>query len=179
MAFLSIPNVAIRGISACVPHGIEEVRNISFYNQEEAEKTIATTGVERKHVSDNSTTGSDLSLQAAENLLQHLDWERESIEALCYVTQTPDYMEHPTGFVLHEKLGLSEDCMVLDLYHGCPGWVVGLSALSSVVSLGSVKRALLFAADTISRAYSQQDREKVPLFGDCATVTAIEWGGEI
>ena len=40
MAFLKIDNVAIRGISACVPPKVEENRDIPFYTQEEAEKVI-------------------------------------------------------------------------------------------------------------------------------------------
>lgn len=177
MAYLSIPNVAIRGIGACVPRDIEEVADIPFYTADEAAKTIATTGVEHKHVASEKITGSDLSLKAAEELLSKLGWERDSISAICYVTQTPDFMEHPTGFVLHEKLGLPEDCMVLDLYHGCPGLVLGLSSIASLMSHGTINRALLFASDTFSRAYSQQDREKRPLFGDCGTVTALEFIG--
>ena len=50
MAFLSIPNVAIKGISACVPPKVEENRNIPFYTSEEVEKVIESTGVERKHI---------------------------------------------------------------------------------------------------------------------------------
>ena len=43
MAFLKIPNVAIKGISACVPPGVEENRDIPFYSSEEAEKVIEST----------------------------------------------------------------------------------------------------------------------------------------
>lgn len=174
MALLSIPNVALRGIAACVPPKIQEVREMSMYTPEEAEKTIATTGVERKYVADDEITSSDLSLQAAERLLGDLGWEPDTVDLVCYVTQTPDYLEHPTAFVMHEKLGLREDCMVIDLDHGCPGWLVALSTIGALLNHGTMKRALLFAADTTYRSLSQQDHEKAPLFGDCATATAIE-----
>ena len=139
MAFLKIPDVAIKGISACVPPKVEENRDIPFYTPEEADKVIESTGVERKHVVSDGITGSDLCLKAAEVLLEELGWERNSVEAICYVTQTPDYSSPPTVFVMHDKLELSNDCLAIDLNHGCPGWVMGLATLSSLMSYGTIR----------------------------------------
>lgn len=175
MAFLSIPNVAIKGMSACVPSCIEENKDVPLYTPEEAEKVIETTGVERKHIVTDSQTASDLCFRACEELLEKLSWERDSIDLICNVTQTSDYINHPNVFVLHEKLGLKNDCMSLDLYHGCPGWVVGLSTVVSLMSHGSIKRALLLDGDNISSLQYGQDREGRPLFGDCGTATALEY----
>ena len=175
MAFLKVENVAIRGISACVPPKVEENREIPFYTQEEADKVIESTGVERKHIVSDGITASDLCLKACERLLDELGWERESIDLICNVTQTSDYTNHPNVFVLHEKLGLTNDCMSLDLYHGCPGWVIGMSSVASLVSQGSIKRALLLDGDNITSVQYGQDRESRPLFGDAGTATAIEF----
>ena len=175
MAFLSIPNVAIKGISACVPPKVEENRDISIYTPEESEKVIESTGVERKHIVSDGITASDLCLQASELLLSKLGWERDSIDAICNVTQTSDYINHPNAFVIHEKLGLKDDCMAIDLYHGCPGWVVGLSTIASLMSHGSLKRALFVDGDNITSVQYGQDRETRPLFGDCGTATALEY----
>lgn len=176
MAFLKIENVAIRGISACVPPKVEENKDIPFYSPEEVEKVIESTGVERKHiVADSGITASDLCFKACEKLIEELGWDRDSIDLICNVTQTSDYINHPNAFVLHEKLGLSKDCMSLDLYHGCPGWVVGLSSTASLISHGSIKRALLLDGDNITSVQYGQDRETRPLFGDAGTATALEF----
>lgn len=176
MAYLKIENVAIKGISACVPPKVEENRDIPFYTPEEAEKVIESTGVERKHiVADSGITASDLCLKASEKLLDDLGWARDSIDLICNVTQTSDYTNHPNVFVLHEKLGLKNDCMSLDLYHGCPGWVIGLSTVASLVSQGYLKRALLLDGDNITSVQYGQDRESRPLFGDAGTATALEF----
>ena len=143
MAFLSIPNVAIRGIAACVPPKIQENRDIPFYTREEAEKVIATTGVERRHVVSDGITASDLCLKACEKLIEELGWEAESIDLICNVTQTSDYINHPNVFVLHEKLGLKQNCMALDLFHGCPGWVMGMSTVASLMSHGTLRRGIM------------------------------------
>lgn len=178
MAFLSIPNVSIKGISSCVPPKVEENRDIPFYTPEEAEKVIATTGVERKHIADKTITASDLCLKAGQKLIEELGWEADSIDLICNVTQTSDYINHPNVFVLHEKLGLKNDCMSLDLFHGCPGWVVGLSTVASLMSHGTIKRALLLDGDCISKIQYAYDHESRPLFGDCGTCTALEYDKE-
>lgn len=175
MAFLSIPNVRIKGISACVPPKMEENRQIPLYTSEEAEKVIEATGVERKHIVSDGITAADLCQKAAEKLISDLGWSHEDIDAICYVTQCPDYLNQPTGFVIHDRMNLSSDCLVLDLFHGCPGWVVGLSSLASLVSHGSIKRALLLDGDCVTLGRYIKDRESMPLFGDCGTATALEY----
>lgn len=175
MAFLKIENVAVRGISACVPPQVEENKDIPFYTPEEAEKVIESTGVERKHIVSNGITASDLCLKACEGLLERLGWERDSIDLICNVTQTSDYINHPNVFVLHEKLGLKDDCMSLDIYHGCPGWVIGLSSTASLVGRGTIKRVLLLDGDNITSTQYRQDRETRPLFGDAGTAVALEY----
>lgn len=175
MAFLKIENVAIRGISACVPSKVEENKDLPFYAPGEAEQVIEATGIERRHVATDGITASDLCYKASESLLSQLGWERESIDLLAFVTQCPDYVNLPNSFVVHEKLGLREDAMCVDFYHGCPGWVVGFSSVASMVSAGSIKRALLLDGDTCSKMQYANDREERPLFGDAGTATAIEF----
>lgn len=142
MPYLKVNNVAIRGISACVPPKVEENISLPIYaTKEDAEKVIATTGVERKHIVSDGITASDLCLQAAQKLIEELDWDKDSIDALCFVTQTPDYINQPNSFTIHDRLNLKEDCMFLDLYHGCPGWVMGLQTLSALMQVGGGEKS--------------------------------------
>ena len=176
MAFIKVEKCAIRGISGCVPSQVEENIDLPFYSsKEEAEQVIAATGIERRHVSPRDITASDLCLKAAEKLIQELGWEKDSIDLLAFCTQTPDYLNHPNSFVVHEKLGLKESTMCLDFYHGCPGWVVSLSSVSQLVGGGSIKRAILLDGDTVSKVLNKNNREERPLFGDAGTATALEY----
>lgn len=175
MAFLKYENVAIRGVSACVPKKVEENKTLPFYAPGEAEQVIASTGIERRHVTYDGITASDLCLKAAERLIEDLGWEKESIDLLAFVTQNPDYVNLPNSFVIHDKLGLSENTECLDFYHGCPGWVVGMSSISAMVSSGNIKRVLFLDGDTVTRMQYANDREEYPLFGDAGTATALEF----
>lgn len=175
MANFKISNISIEGISACVPPDVELTTDISFYSQEEAVSIVDTTGIVQKHVAKGGITASDLCLKAARLLINKLEWDPQSIDVICFVTQTPDFLNHPDGFVIHEKLGLSPDCIVLDLFHGCPGWVIGLSTLGSYMSSSGLKRGLLLAGDVLTTINYPLSRENRPLFGDAGTVTALSF----
>jgi len=176
MAFLKIKNVSIRGIAVCTPKNIEDNLTIPVFNEGEAERVIAQTGIRQKHVvEDGSMLASDLSLNAAEKLIAELSWEKESIDALCFVSLSHDYLEPPTACILQERLGLPESCMTMDMNQGCSGWVNGLATLSSLMMTGNVKRALLLNGDTSTLLNSPYDKEARPLFGDAGAATALEY----
>lgn len=175
MAFLKIENVAIRGISACVPSKVEENKDLPFYAPGEAEQVMEATGIERRHVSTPNIAVSDLCFKAAEKLITDLGWEKDTIDLIGLATQNPDYLNHPTSFVVHEKLGLPESTMCIDFFHGCPAWVVSMSSVMAMMSNGYIKRAILLDGDTVSKNQKALDRESRPLFGDAATATALEF----
>ncbi len=176
MSFIKVDNVRIKGISACVPPKIEENKDLPFYSSlEEAEQVIKATGIERRHVASPDIAVSDLCFKATEKLLEDLGWEKESIDCLVLVTQNADYINHPTSFVVHERLGLPEKTICLDLFHGCPGWVVGLSCVLPLLSSGNIKRMLYLDGDTVSKDQDALSREDKPLFGDAGTATALEY----
>lgn len=176
MAFLEIKNVALKGIAVCAPKNIEDNLTIPVFNEGEAERVIAQTGIKQKHVVENGDTlASDMCLAAAEKLIADLGWEKDSIEALCFVSLSPDYLEPPTACILQDRLGLPESCMTIDINQGCSGWLNGLATLSSLVMTGSIKRAILLNGDTSSLLNSPYDKEARPLFGDAGAATALEY----
>jgi 3-oxoacyl-[acyl-carrier-protein] synthase-3 len=177
MAFQVIQNVAIKGISACVPGFKENNNDLSlFNNHEEAEKFIDATGVEFRHiVKDSGLCTSDLCFSAAKELLKELQWRPEEIDCLIFVSQTADYILPATACILQDRLGLSMDCYAMDISLGCSGWIYGLSVIASLISGGTMKRGLLLVGDTTSVTKSPKDKSTYPLFGDAGTATAIEF----
>ena len=176
MSSLTINNVRVVGMSACVPKKIEDNRNLSiFKNEAEAEKVIASTGIERRHIVEQGTTASDLALKAVERIIFELGWEKESIDLLAYVCQSRDFIAPQTACILQDRLGLNQGCCAIDLPFGCSGFVHGMSVVASMLSHGGLKRGLLINAETNSQNRNQKDRTVKPLFGDAATVTALEY----
>lgn len=176
MAHLTIKNVAIKGVSACVSNTVDEnISSTVFENEQDAVKFIELTGIERRRIVNKNTTASDLCYYAAEKLILELQWNRDDIDCLIFVTQTPDYILPATSCVLQDRLGLNKECYALDISLGCSGWVYGMSVVTSLLSTGSFKKALLLCGDTISKIISKQDKSSYPLFGDSGTATALEY----
>lgn len=175
MAKINFPNVKIVGMSACVPKFVDENINSELMSEKEIQNLIATTGIERKRIADDSTTSSDLCYKAAEKLIEDLNWSREEIGCLIFVSQTPDYILPATSCILQDRLGLGKDCITLDISLGCSGYVYGLSTIAGYLASGSVKKALLLVGDTTSKTTSSKDKTSWPLFGDAGTATALEY----
>ena len=176
MSQLTVNNVRIAGMSACVPATVEDNRTLPIYKDEsDALKVIASTGIERHHKVDENTTASDLTVKAVNGLLADLGWQAADVDCLAYVCTSRDYIAPQTACVLQDRLKLRNDCCVFDLPFGCSGWVYGMSIVSSLMSHGTFKRALLVAAETNTRNRNQRDTTVRPLFGDAATVTALEY----
>lgn len=169
MAFLSVKNVRIAGISAGVP--LKTINNLDIQDLSsdyDAKDFVEVTGVLERRVDDYTT--SDLCLSAAEQLIKDLEWEKKDIDAIIFVSQTTDFILPATACIIQDKLGLSKECYAEDIVLGCSGWVYGLSSLSSLMASGEIKKALLMAGDAKGRVESHD-----PLFGYAGTVTALEY----
>ena len=179
MSQLTLNNVRIAGMSACVPSTVEDNLTLPIYKDEsEAHKVIASTGIERHHKVEPGTTASDLTVKAVEALLERMGWEPQDIDCFAYVCTSRDYIAPQTACVLQDRLKLRNDCCVFDLPFGCSGWVYGMSIVGSLMSHGTFKRAILVAAETNTQNRNPRDTAVRPLFGDAATATALEYDSE-
>lgn len=176
MAFLEVNNISIKGISACVPKNI--VDNAIDYPKKWPgyESFVSATGIAKHRNSPEDICSSDLCLNAAEQLIAELAWDKKEIDALVFVSQTPDFYNVPaTSCLLQERLGLSSNCYTLDISLGCSGWVYAMSVICSLMQNGSIRKGLLLAGDTPTKFCSKDDKSTFPLFGDAGTATALEY----
>ena len=175
MAFLKIENVKIAGIAACVPpRQVDNMDSTLVADKRELEKYIETTGVRHRYIADDGICSSDLCVSAAEKLIEEMGIDKSEIGCLIMVTQTPDYIFPATACILQDRLGLPTDCMSFDVTMSCPGWIYGLSVMSSILSAGKVKKGLLLVGETSTKAKSPYDRVNL-LAGDAGTATILEF----
>lgn len=173
MAYLEIKNVKIKGVAAAVPTNVKEIRELPFYTPADAEKTIAVTHVERTRMVSKGQCCSDLCYEAADRLLNELEWDRNEVEAIIYVALSRDYLTPATAGLLQHRLGLSKECYAIDVPLACSGYVYGMSVVSSLISAGGIKKALLLVGETTTRLQSPLDKTLWPLHGDAGTATAL------
>jgi len=167
--------VRIAGIASAVPERVLTLEDDArVFGATEIERISQNIGVQQRHVVSGNTCTSDLCCAAAERLLTELGWERDSIDALIFVTQTPDYFMPATACVLQDRLKLSHSCAAFDVNQGCAGYIYALWIGGQLVR-GGCRRVLLLVGDTTSRLVSPGDRTVTSLFGDAGTATALEF----
>ena len=132
------------------------------------------TGVLSRHIAARDQSASDLAIRAAEKLFDKNGIARNTIDALLYCTQSPDYALPTTACVMQEKLRLSTSVAAFDFNLGCSGYVYGLAIAGAMVAAGIAKRALLICAETYSKYISPEDRTSRTIFGDGSAATLIE-----
>lgn len=175
MAVFTVPNIKLSGLSACVPKNVEDNKNFSLLAENERDLFIKTVGIRYRRVAQEGVTASDLCFEAAEKLLTDLNWNREEIKILVFITQTPDYLIPNTSSILQEKLKLSKNCLAFDVNLGCSGYVYGLSIVSGLLQNMVGGKALLLVGDISTKTISMQDKSTAPLFSDAGTATALEF----
>jgi 3-oxoacyl-[acyl-carrier-protein] synthase-3 len=174
MATFTVPGIRLAGLAACVPS--KEVSNADYkwVSAKEREQLIKTIGVEkRRHVSKGTTT-SDMCRVSAEKLLQGLEWPKDEIQLLVFVSQTRDYFIPQTSGILQDKLGLPKTCISLDVGLGCSGYVYGLAMMGGMMNAFGIRKGLLLVGDISSLNSAYRDKSTYPLFGDAGTATALE-----
>jgi 3-oxoacyl-[acyl-carrier-protein] synthase-3 len=175
MACFQIQNVQIQGIAAAVPRQRVSNLDLELLSERERQQLVRTTGIEFRRIAPPQVCASDLCFQAASDLLQALEWDRESIDLLVFVSQSPDLLLPGTASQLQVRLGLGKHLIAIDLNQGCAGYVYGLSVLASMLGGGHLRRGLLLVGDTITHALSPEDKSTVPIFSDAGSATAVEF----
>jgi 3-oxoacyl-[acyl-carrier-protein] synthase-3 len=170
-----VPGAAVRGVACAVPRRRLTVADAgATFGDEEVQSVVKMTGVGERRVADETTCASDLCVAAGERLLEELDWAPDSVEALLFVSQTPDYVLPATACTMQERLGLSHGVAAWDVNLGCSGYVYGLWQAMSMIRAAGMSRVLLAAGDTCTKFCAPGDRSTALLFGDAASMTALE-----
>lgn len=175
MANFSITNVQMTGMAVAVPKNRKSNLDNTFFSKEDIEKFIESTSVEEFRVSDKNTTTSDLGFEAAQKLILEMNIDKNDIDILIFISQTPDYQNLPnTAPILQNRLGISKSCLSFDIPLGCSGFVYGLSTLASYLQNPTFKKGLLICGDTPSKTTNPKDKSTTLLFGDAASATILE-----
>ncbi len=141
------------------------------------ERTGKVIGLRKRMIAEGGVTSLDLCADSAERLLTEMGLDATSIDAVIFVTQTPDHSQPNNASLLHGRLALSKSAPAYDLSMGCSGWVYGLHQAALLCAYGGAARVLLCAGDTLSRLTNPADRATDPLFGDAGSATIVEKTG--
>jgi 3-oxoacyl-[acyl-carrier-protein] synthase-3 len=168
----TLHKVRFAGMATCVPKRIvDNIEDAPPHLRSERERLVRNIGIQKRRLCPEWQCFSDLAFDAAEALLADLAWQRDEIDALIVVTQSPDYLTPATAIILQDRLGLPQTTIAFDVNLGCSGYPFGLQILGSLIASGAVKKGLLLVGD---RGGSVRD----PLFSDAGTATALEYDAD-
>ena len=177
MAILRFNNVGISALSACVPSRIiDNYKYTKYFPEEDVKKVVDKVGIYERRFVDDSTCSSDLCYAAAEKLIADNGINRDEIDLLVFLSQTPDYRMPATAIILQNRLGLKKSTMAFDISLGCSGFLYGLSIVYSLMQQHGLRKALFLDGETRSKVYSPKDRRSAFLFGDAGAAALIEKG---
>lgn len=171
----TIKGIKVSGVSVAVP---TQKIPVTFYNEAFGEETIQkfveTTGVESVCRSIPEQTASDLGYEAAKNLFEQKSIDKKEIGILVFISQKPDFRAPASSYIIHDRLGLSADCLCLDINLACSGFLVALHTTHALLQNSNANKALLITADTSHKTLSPHDRTMIMLFGDSGSAMLLE-----
>ena len=175
MAFLEFNGIGIIAMAGAIPKQVIKNREYTeFWSKAEAAAIVDKTGIEERRFADESTCSSDLCFAAAEQLFADNAIEREEIDLLVFISQTPDYRMPATSVTLQHRLGLPNHTIAFDINLGCSAFIYGLSVVFSLMQNSGLRKALILDGETRSKVYSPRDRRSAFLFGDGGVAALVE-----
>jgi len=175
MAKVKFNNIVVRGISGVVPKN--KVNNLNAHSEltdAEKKKTIKLTGVHEYRKSSADVCASDLCQKAAEILFERLGISPSTIDAILFVSQTPDHRLPSTACILQNKLSCLKSTLAFDINLGCSGFIYGLYTACSLIQGGGLRRVLLLCGDTQTKLGYGEDKNVNFILGDAGTATIID-----
>ncbi len=175
MALFQLNNCSVRAIASAVPQNKVFTKDYEYISEQERQMFIKTVGIEERRVAPSHLTSADLCYHSAKKIIHELNWDKNSVDALIFITQSPDYFIPASSIILQHRLGLSKNTIAFDINLGCSGYVYGLFVLGSMLQTGQIKRAILLAGDKSTLSTCYKDKSTYPLFGDAGSATALEY----
>ena len=175
MALLKFNGIGITAMAAAVPkHVIDNLNYTEFFPKEQVKEVVEKVGIYQRRFADKDTCSSDLCFAAAQKLFQDNGINKDEIDLLVFLSQTPDYRMPATSIILQNRLGLKNSCMAFDIQLGCAGFSYALSTVYAFMQGSGIRKALILNGETRSKVYSPKDRRSAFIFGDGGIAAIVE-----
>lgn len=170
-------NISITKIITALPDNIKNIDDDleTLYNNDKKalNRIKKVIGLQNRAIAKENQSALDLAYHAGLKILENC--EKDSIKALIFVTQTPNYFVPNNASVLQGRLDLSGECACFDINQACSGFVYGLfNAFSIVDKLNKNDRVLLICGDTISKLIKPDDTSLASMMGDGVSACLVE-----
>ncbi|MCG7393934.1 ketoacyl-ACP synthase III [Microvirga sp. ACRRW] len=163
----------VRGVGSYLPKRKMTNQDLEKIVDTTHDWIVQRTGIEQRHIADDSETTSVLGIKAAEAALADAGLTAQDIDLIVCATSTPDHTFPSTATMIQNGLGITHGA-AFDLQAVCTGFVYAVATADKFLQSGSHKRALVIGAETFSRILDWNDRTTCVLFGDGAGALVLE-----
>ncbi|MCZ6717725.1 MAG: ketoacyl-ACP synthase III, partial [Gammaproteobacteria bacterium] len=133
--------------------------------------------IEQRRIAADDETTSDLAYHASLAAMEMAGVGPQEIDMIVVGTCTPDLVFPNVGCLLQRRLGIGGG-PAFSVEAACSGFMYALTTADQFMRTGSIRRALVVGAETMSRIVDWTDRETCVLFGDGAGAIVIEAADE-
>lgn len=164
--------VGIWGIGSYVPEN--RVTNDDLVERMETsdEWIKSRTGIEARHLADESQDTSDIAYEAARKALQNAQVEATDIDLILVATVTPDQPFPTVANMLQHRLGATKAAS-MDVSAACAGFMYAFITGSQFIQTNVYKHVLIVGVEKLSKIINWEDRTTAVLFGDGAGAVVL------
>ncbi|MBP5777619.1 MAG: ketoacyl-ACP synthase III [Prevotella sp.] len=174
---LKFKNKQITGILTILPKRVvtfeEEMGNYNF-PEKKSLRLKKIMGYNTHRVAAEGQCSSDFCIHGLQYLFDQGLLNKDDIDALLFVSQSPDYFMPPTSNLIQGHFNMKHDMICMDINQGCAGFEIGLMQAFMLLEQDAVNKVVLMNADVLSPKVSIHDRNSKPLVGDAASITIVE-----
>ena len=167
----------ITGTGGCLPERVLTNAELERMVDTSDEWIRTRTGIRERRIAAPGETTCDLAERAARQALEAAGVAPSELDLIVVATTTPDKVFPSTACLLQARLGVG-GCPAFDIQAVCTGFLYGMTVVDQFIRSGTVRRALLVGAETLSRILDWTDRTTCVLFGDGAGAVVLEASGE-
>lgn len=167
--------IRITGTGAYLPETVLTNAELTARTGLSDEWILARSGIRERRVAGKEEAASDLGLAAARQALAEAGAPPEDLDLLVVATTTPDTLCPSTASWIQAQLGAFR-ALPFDVSASSAGFLVALSVARQYLRAGAARRALVVAAEVITRYVDWGDRANCFLWGDGAAAAVLEAG---
>lgn len=131
------------------------------------------TGIKQRRIASEAESTATLATIAARQALQRAGLSGPQLDLIICATITPEMVFPATACFVQDALE-NRSCCAFDLSAACSGYTYGIAFAAAMIEMGSVEKALIIGAETLSTITNYQDRSSCILFGDGAGAVILE-----
>ena len=167
-------HAVITGVGGYVPEYVLNNDELSRMVDTNDEWIMTRIGVKERRILNEEGLGTGyMARKAAKQLMQKLNYDPNTIDAVIVATSTADYHFPSTASIVLGHFGL-KNAFAFDISAACCGFLYTMDLAAAMIESGRYKRIIVIGADKMSSVVDYTERATCPIFGDGAGAVMVE-----